>query len=178
LGAGSGKGGKSGLSISARTDNDGPWRNALGIPGLELHSAALELRNETGGAGPPRMLVGAKGDLKLAGKLVSVAGGMTTRKGAPSAFFRGSVDSLSRDDLVAVANDLASATHGGVDASVAGALLPEFDLREVKILYAPAGGSEELGVPSGMGLKGQLYLFGSRAAEVDGLVDVSGQASV
>jgi hypothetical protein len=173
LGDAAGKGGQGGLSISARTDDEAPWRNALGIQGLELHSAALELRSENTGSGPPRMLVGVKGDMKLAAKLVSVAGGMTTRQGVPSVFFRGSVNSLTRDDLVAIANDLASAVHGGVDVRVVGVVLPDFDLREVEVLYAPAGGSEELGVPNGVGLKGQLYLFGSRAAEVDALVDVS-----
>ncbi|MGQ0636734.1 MAG: hypothetical protein ACT4QC_19155 [Planctomycetaceae bacterium] len=165
--------GKSGFSISARTDDPAPWRNALGIQGLELHSANLELKSETGGSAPPRMLVGVQADLKLASKLVGVAGGVTTRKGVPSVFLRGSINSLTRDDLVAMANDLAIASQGGVDARVVGTALPDFDLRDVTILYAPAGGSEELGVPNGVGIKGQLYLFDKRAAEVDALVDVS-----
>jgi hypothetical protein len=173
LGASAGSGGRSGFSISAHSDDDRPWRNALGIQGLLLHSTRLEMRNETGGQGPPRMLVGVNADLQLAAKKIGVAGGMTTRRGVPSVFLQGSIDSLTRDDLVAVANDLSSVQHGRVDARVVGAVLPDFDLRQVEILYAPTGGSDELGVPSGVGLKGQLYLFGSQAAAIEGLIDIS-----
>ncbi len=131
LGASAGSGGRSGFSISAHSDDDRPWRNALGIQGLLLHSTRLEMRSETGGQGPPRMLVGVKGDLQLAAKKIGVAGGLTTRRGVPSVFLQGSIDSLTRDDLVAVANDLSSVQHGRVDARVVGAVLPDFDLRQV-----------------------------------------------
>ncbi len=166
-------GGKSGFSITARSDDASLWRNALGIQGLELLSAQLAIKNELTSGGPPRLQVGVQGDLKVAEKMIGLAGGMAARKGPPSVFLKGSIDSLTRDDLVAMANDLAGAAHGGVESPVAAVLLPEFDLRQVTVNFAPAGGSEELGVESGVGLRGQLYLFDRRAAEVDGLVDVS-----
>ncbi|MDZ4779053.1 MAG: hypothetical protein SGJ19_02230 [Planctomycetia bacterium] len=133
----------------------------------------MALKNELSNGGPPRLQIGVQGDLKVANKRIGLAGGMAARKGPPSVFLKGSIDSLNRDDLVAMANDLAGAAHGGVESPVAAVLLPDFDLRQVTVNFAPAGGSEELGVESGVGLRGQLYLFDRRAAEVDGLVDVS-----
>lgn len=170
-----GPGGQGGFSIAAKTDDKSPWKNALGVQGLSLHSAGLEMRSETAAGAPPQLLIGVRGDVQLAKKWVGVAGGVSRRKGLPSVFLKGSLDSLNRDDLVAIANDLATDSHGGIDSPVVGTMLPDFELRQVAFVYAPAGGSEELGVPSGIGLKGQLFLSGKHAALVEGLVDVSGR---
>ncbi len=75
------------------------------------------------------MMIGVKADLELAAKRINVVGGITTRKGTPSVFLRGAVDSLTRDDLVVIANDLASAQRGHVDAAIVGTVLPDFALR-------------------------------------------------
>ncbi len=166
-------GGRQGVSISARSDVEQPWRNALGIAGLEMRQLTLEIRYERIKAGPPAASIGVSGELKFGDKFVEVSGGLQSRRGVTIGFFKGSINSLDRDDLVAVVNDLHATVPGQRRELIDGSLLPDFELRKVVFNYAPLGGSAELGIESGIGLSGELYLFGSKVAQADVLADAT-----
>lgn len=160
--------GRQGVSISAVSDVDQPWRDALGIDGLEMRNLTMEIRYERVAAtAPPTVLIGIGGEMKFADKFVEVIGGVQSKAGLLVCFFKGSINSIGRDDIVAVINDAhALATNSGrgiIDARG----LPDFEIRNATINFAPLGGSEELGIESGIGLTGELILFGSPIGQAD-----------
>jgi tetratricopeptide (TPR) repeat protein len=164
--------GLQGVSISATSDVDQPWRNALGLKGLEMRDLKMEIRYErTGAAAPPTVLIGVGGKMKFAEKFVEVVGGVQSKAGILVGFFRGSINSINRDDLVAVINDAHALASNQDRKRIDARSLPDFELRDATFNFAPLGGSEELGIESGIGLEGELVLFGSPVGQADVLGD-------
>jgi hypothetical protein len=150
------------VTVFARSK--GRWGHAFGIRGFHLDDARLLL----GVDATQNVSFGLAASMVFGRKPVSIAGKMKFHAvtGAPTGgIFEGSVDSLGSEDLVALANGI------GTGKPVSAASLPDFSLRKVYVRFAPLGGDDKLGIPSGMALKGELVTFGKTIAAVDGVMD-------
>ena len=156
-----------GVSISATSDVDQPWRDAFGIHGMNMSNVLLEIRYERQQNGIPSTLIGLAGDLQFGRQLVSVTGGLQSRAGLTTAFLKGSINSLHRDDLVQLVNAMSKPGQPQIDAQV----LPSFEIRDAAFTFAPSGGSDLLGIESGVGVKGELIIFDSPVGRADVLAD-------
>jgi hypothetical protein len=158
--------GAGGREVTVFARSKGRFRNAFGIRGFHLDDTRLLL----GVDATQNVSFGLAAAMAFGKKPVSIAGKMRFHAvtGAPTGgIFEGSVDSLGSEDLVALANGIGE----GRGKPVSAASLPDFSLRKVYVRFAPLGGDDKLGIPSGMALKGELVTFGKSIAAVDGVMD-------
>lgn len=163
----SGGGARKSVTISAQSDVQQPWNDAFGLQGLQMSNLTLEIRYERNGAAPPTSMIGVGGNMRFGEKSVEVVGGLQSKAGVLIGFFKGSINSITRDDLVAIVNDLHSGASGQPRDLIDAQTLPEFEIRNASLVFAPAGGSAELGIKKGVGMKGELLISDKPLGQID-----------
>ncbi len=157
------------LSIHGTAKGDALWQDALGIKGVTLQSVELEISIDS----QQKAGFGTRAQMKLGPRFVDVTGGVEFHAVTGAllrGYFKGSMDRLTSADLVAIAN--ATTSKAGLGKVKRGDL-PDFELRDMEFMFAPLGGSADLGIEAGYSIKGDLYLEGSRFASCDAIIDQS-----
>ncbi|MEM6671795.1 MAG: hypothetical protein AAF726_03065 [Planctomycetota bacterium] len=148
----------------------GVWSDAFGIRGFDLTSPRLLLEVDSA----QRVGFGVRAGLDVGSKEMQVAAKLKLHAvtGAiVGGFFEGSLDAVGSADLVALANAASEARGKEPISDVA---VPDFELRDLYLKFAPAGGDSDLGVSDGYALRGELHALGSRFGFVDGAMSFGG----
>lgn len=148
----------------------GVWDDAFGLRGFDLHEARLLLEVDS----LQRVGFGVRAGLAIGGRQMAVAGKLQLHAvtgAVTGGLFEGQLESLGSQDLVLFANAMASAAGG---EPMPPSALPDFELRDMYLKFAPAGGDSDLGVSEGFALRGELFAFGREIAHVDGALTLGG----
>lgn len=145
------------------------WDNAFEVPGLNLNDIVMTLAAESGPGGAS-LYVGVGAGIEIGEGEMRVAGLVGIGSTGWEVAFRGSIDSLTGDDVIDFANTLNRANDPSANQIPDGAL-GDIELRNAFINFAPYGGDEQLGIDDGFGLGGSFYddgkLLGSGEFAVD-----------
>lgn len=147
------------------------WDNAFEVPGLNLNDVVLTLGAESG-AGGASLYVGVGAGIGIGQGEMRVAGLVGLGSTGWEVAFRGSIDSLTGDDVIDFANTLNRANDPSAVQIPDGAL-GDIELREAFINFAPNGGNEELGIENGFGLGGSFYDDGKLLGSGEFIVDMA-----
>ncbi|MEL6430079.1 MAG: hypothetical protein AAFR54_12940 [Planctomycetota bacterium] len=148
----------------------GTWEDAFGIRGFDLEDPRLLLEVDTAqrvGFGVRAGFAVGERDMAVAAKLQ-----LHAVTGVPvGGFFEGTLEGVGASDLVALANGIGAAR--GMKP-IPKSALPEFELRDLYLKFAPTGGDADLGTSDGFALRGELHAFGTQLAHVDGSLNLGG----
>lgn len=147
------------------------WDNAFEVPGLNLNNAVLTLAAESG-AGGASLYVGVAAGIEVGEAELQAAGLVGISSTGWEVAFRGSIDSLTGDDVIGFANTLNTASDPSAKQIPDGAL-GDIELREAFINFAPNGGNAELEIEDGFGLGGSFYDDGKLLGSGEFLVDLA-----
>ena len=154
-------------SLTGRVD---AWDNAFDMAGLNLEDVVLTLGAESGAYGAS-MFIGLGAGIHIGDKEVAVAGLVRAGSTGWDVAFRGSVDSLTSDDLI----DFANTINQGADPNaeeIPEDALGDFEVMDAYINFAPRGGDEALGIEDGFGIGGEFYEDGELLASGEFAVDL------
>lgn len=158
-------------SLTGRVDH---WQNAFDVPGLTLNDVVLSLGAESGPGGAS-MFVGLGAGIEIGSKELEVAGLLGFGTTGWEVAFRGSIDSLTGDDVIGFANTLNSAADPTA-AEIQEGTLGDLALRDAYLNFAPKGGHAELGIADGFGIGGDFLKGGTLIASGEFMVDLQSGA--
>ena len=148
----------------------GEWEDAFGIAGFDLIDPRLLLEVDTA----QRVGFGVRAGFDVGERAMALSAKLQLHAvtGVPTGgFFEGRLEGIGSADLVALANALGSAR--GMEP-IAATGVPEFELRDLYVKFAPTEGDSDLGTSDGFALRGELHALGTRLAHVDGSLRLSG----
>lgn len=154
-------------TLTGRVDH---WDNAFDVAGLNLDDIVMTLGAESGPAGAS-MFIGLGAGIHIGDKEIDVAGLIGVGSTGWEVAFRGDINSLTSDDLVAFANTITQAGDPNA-ASIPPGALGDFELKDAYINFAPKGGNADLGIADGFGIGGDFYDDGEMLAEGEFEVDL------
>lgn len=148
----------------------GEWEDAFGIAGFDLIDPRILLEVDTA----QRVGFGVRAGLEVGEREMALSAKLQLHAvtGVPTGgFFEGRLEGIGSADLVALANALGGAR--GMEPIAANGV-PEFELRDLYVKFAPAGGDSDLGTSDGFALRGELHALGTQLAHVDGSLRLNG----
>lgn len=147
------------------------WDNAFEVPGLNLNDVVLTLGAESGDGGAS-MFIGVGAGIEIGRSELDVAGFVGFGTTGWEVAFRGSIDSLSGDDVIDFANTMNQATDPNA-ATIPDGSLGDLELRTAYINFAPQGGNEALGIADGFGIGAAFYDDGKLLGSGEFIVDLA-----
>lgn len=147
------------------------WDDAFEVPGLDLDDVVLTLGAESG-VGGASMFIGLGADIEIGSSELSVAGLVGFGATGWEVAFRGSIDSLTGEDLIDYANAINEAADPNA-ATIPDGALGDLELRTAFINFAPYGGNEALGIEDGFGIGGAFYDDGKLLGSGEFIVDLA-----
>ncbi|MEZ6043859.1 MAG: hypothetical protein R3C20_25460 [Planctomycetaceae bacterium] len=147
------------------------WDNAFEVPGLNLNDVVLTLGAESGDHGAS-MFIGVGAGIEIGRSELQIAGLVGFGSTGWEVAFRGSIDSLTGDDLIDFANTMNQAADPNA-AAIPDGSLGDFELRAAYINFAPHGGNAELGIEDGFGIGAAFYNDGKLIGSGEFIVDLA-----
>lgn len=147
------------------------WDNAFEVPGLNLNDVVLTLGAESGSGGAS-MSIGVGAGIEIGQSELDVAGLVGFGSTGWEVAFRGSIDSLSGDDVIDFANTMNRAADPNA-ATIPDGSLGDLELRAAYINFAPKGGHAALGIADGFGIGATFYNDGKLIGSGEFVVDLA-----
>lgn len=151
---GKGKAGAKDLTLSIAGRMNGTWNNALGIKGFAMEDIVLS--GETALA-KANLSIGMGGTFYIGSKKVELAAILPATPNVSSLAFKASLNSIGLKDILDMTSKMMEKATGK-KIPMGKVPVGNIEFRNLAVSFAPAGGSETVGIEEGISFQGALYI--------------------